>query len=81
MKMTPAQAVTTRIRRILKERKITIYKLSLMSGIQPGTMANVMAAINNSVSLLIIMKVASALEMTLEEFFADELFNEENFDL
>jgi transcriptional regulator with XRE-family HTH domain len=76
--ITPTQAVSARIRKLLKERNMTIYRLAIESGMQQGTLANVMGAVTKSTGLTLIMQICSGLNMTLSEFFDDEIFNEDN---
>jgi len=79
--MTLSEAVSTRIRQILKDRKITQYKLEQMSGISHNTMIFLLNNKYKSCNLRTLVIVIMSLNMTIKEFFDDELFSNENLEV
>ena len=79
--MTLSEAVSTRIRQILKDRKITQYKLEQMSGISHNTMIFLLNNKYKSCNLRTLVIVIMSLNMTIKEFFDDELFANENLEV
>lgn len=78
--MSVCNAVVTRIKKLLEEKKITQYRLEQKSGVLHGTMMGVMAQKNKNVTLRTIMQIANGFNMTLLEFLNDPIFDSENFD-
>ena len=76
--MTLANAVKTRVKELLTERKISLYKLERIGGISPNTTKDLMAEKNKSVNLKTVMQIIRAFEMRASDFF-DERFD--SFDL
>jgi transcriptional regulator with XRE-family HTH domain len=74
--MRLVEAVGIRIENLLKERKMTRYKLAKNGGIPRQTVAEIVQAKNKTVSLNIIFQVADTLGITLKEFFDDPIFND-----
>jgi transcriptional regulator with XRE-family HTH domain len=74
--MRLVEAVGLRIENLLKERKMTRYKLAKNGGIPRQTIAAIVQAKNKTVSLNIIFQIADTLGITLTEFFDDPLFKE-----
>ena len=79
--MTLSVAISTRIRSILKDRKLTQYKLERMTGITHNTM---LALLNNrykSCNLRTLVIIIMSLNMSIKEFFDDEIFNFEELEV
>jgi transcriptional regulator with XRE-family HTH domain len=74
--MRLVEAVGIRIENLLKERKMTRYKLAKNGGIPRQTVAEIVQAKNKTVSLNIIFQIADTLGITLKEFFDDPIFND-----
>jgi transcriptional regulator with XRE-family HTH domain len=74
--MRLVEAVGLRIENLLKERKMTRYKLAKNGGIPRQTIAAIVQAKNKTVSLNIIFQIADTLGITMKEFFDDPLFKE-----
>ncbi len=72
--MTIGYAVKCRIKNLCAEHKITINKLATISGITQSTLNNITSGRNNSTSISTIKKICDGLEITIQEFFDDELF-------
>ncbi|MBO4983000.1 MAG: helix-turn-helix transcriptional regulator [Clostridia bacterium] len=79
--MTVNNAVAHRISKLLKEKNMSQYRLEQESGIQHGSMQCIMNGRNKTVTLSTIILLAKGFNMTITEFFNDEIFNWENFDI
>ncbi len=67
-------AIQKRILELCGERKITINKLATISGVTQSTLNNIVSGRNNSATVSTIKKLCDGLEITIEEFFHSELF-------
>lgn len=74
--MNLAQAVGKRLKDILKERKITQYQLSKDGGIARSTLSVIVSAKYRTVNLDTIYQITQTLNMTLKDFFDNEIFEE-----
>lgn len=79
--MKVSQAVAERIRQILAEKKMTQYRLEINSGLPKGTFLSLMYARYKGVNLTTLIVVIRTLGLSVEEFFASPLFDEENLEL
>ncbi len=77
--MTITEAISKRILNICNEKNISINKLATLSYITQSTLQSVISGDSNNPKLLTICRICSGLNMTLSEFFEDNLFN--NIDL
>ena len=57
------------------EKNITIYELSKLSGIGATTIYSIIDVKSNNPSIVSIMKICEGLNISIREFFDDELFN------
>ena len=74
------QAVGRRLAELLKERDMTAYQLSRKSGVPKSTIGNVIHCTYPSMKLRIIHELCQGLEISLCDFFASPLFEEENLE-
>ena len=74
--MTLTKAIQKRIKELCKERKITINKLSTISGMTQSTINNIFMRPNGKPTVSTIKKMCDGLDITLTEFFDTKLFNE-----
>ena len=74
------EAVAHRIKELCKERKITQYQLYLKTGVPQSTLSTIMKCSYPSMKLRIIYEICDGLEISLEEFFASEVFKRENIE-
>ena len=79
--MTLSEAISTRVRRILEERKMTQYRLEQNSGINHGTMSAFMSNRNKSCNMTTVVLIIRAFGMTISEFFNDPIFQIEDLDV
>ncbi len=74
------QAVSRRLKDILKEKNMTQYQLFMKSGVPRSTIGNLIKCSYNGVNLRIIHEICQGFEMELEEFFSSPLFREANLE-
>ena len=72
--MSIGEAVRERILELCHDREISINRLSNMSGVTQSTVNNIVSGRNNSATISTIKKLCDGLGITVEEFFASELF-------
>lgn len=70
------EAVKLRIIKLCDERNITINKLSTLSGMQQSTVNSLVDGASQNPKLFTILRLCFGLNITLKEFFDDEIFNE-----
>lgn len=73
-------AIEIRIKNLCKENNITINKLCTICGITQSTLANLKARTRTNTSTLTILRICRGLNITLKDFFNDELFKNNEFD-
>ena len=76
--MNTYEAVKTRLMKLLYEKKISIHKLALESGVPPSTIKNVLYGKSVNPGIVTIKMLCDGLGITLCEFFSSEEF--ENLD-
>ena len=76
--MTVNDAVAKRISDLLRERKMSQYRLEQESGIQHGSMQCIMNGRNKTVTLSTVIMLAKGFGMPLTEFLDDEIFSFEH---
>ena len=76
--MTLSQAVSKRVRDLLKERNMSQYKLEMISGVNHGTMNTFMNGRYKSCNLTTLVLIIRALCITPKEFFDDTMFDDES---
>lgn len=72
--MTIGLAVKERILQLCKERNWSINKLCTTSGVTQSTVNNIVSGRNNSATVSTIQKLCDGLGITIQDFFASELF-------
>ncbi len=78
---TVASAVVSRIKEILFEKDMSVYRLEKNTAMSHNTMQTLMRADNNSVNLKTVLLVCRGLGVTAEYFFASPLFEDEDLDI
>lgn len=74
--MTISKAISTRIINICREKNISINKLANISFLTQSTLQSIVSGDSGNPKLLTIYRVCYGLEISLEEFFSDEIFND-----
>lgn len=72
--MTIVDAIALRILVLCNERGITPNKLSTISGMTQSTINNIINTGSKNPTVSTIKKICDGLDITLSEFFDDELF-------
>lgn len=72
--MNVGEAVKVRILELCKERNISVNKLCTQSGVTQSTINNIINGRNNSTTVSTIKKLCDGLGITLEDFFAADIF-------
>ena len=74
------QAVGLRLQQLLQENDMTQYQLSSRSGVPKSTISNLVHCAYDSVKLRIIHELCQGFSISISEFFASDLFDEDNLD-
>lgn len=74
--MRLSEAIQTRIYQLAKERNMSIYALSRLSGVPRSTISTL--TVCKSVGTSVVYGICEGLEITLKEFFDSPLFDREN---
>lgn len=74
------EAVSRRLRELLKEHGMTQYQLSMRSGLPKSTIANIVNCQYDSMKLRILHEVCQGLGIGIPAFFASPLFDEDNLE-
>lgn len=72
--MTIVEAVALRILKLCNERGITPNKLSTISGMTQSTINNIINTGSKNPTISTIKKICDGLEITLSDFFDDDVF-------
>lgn len=72
--MRIGEAVRQRIIELCRQRELTVNKLSNISGVTQSTVNNIVSGRNRSATVSTIKKLCDGLGITIQEFFASELF-------
>ena len=74
------EAVSRRLQELLKEREMTPYQFYMKSGVPKSTIGNIINCQYDSVKLRIVHEMCQGLNLNISEFFASEIFEEENLE-
>lgn len=72
--MNIGEAVRARIIELCRQRDISINKLCSISGVTQSTVNNIVSGRNNSATISTIKKLCDGMDITIQEFFASNLF-------
>lgn len=73
--MDLSDAIRLRINNLLKEHNLTISKLSTLAGISRSTLTRFLNGQRNFIRLDMLEYISEALNMTIRDFFNDDVFN------
>jgi transcriptional regulator with XRE-family HTH domain len=79
-KMYLKEAIEERINNLCKENNITINKLATICGITQSTLANWKVRSKTNISTLTILRICRGLNITIDQFFDDDLFRNNEFE-
>ena len=68
--------IALKIKELMKEKEISIYKLAYLTGIYSSTITLFLNRKTKTIRLENLVYICDALEINLSDFFADEKFNE-----
>lgn len=68
------EAVSKKINKICNERNISINKLASMSCLTQSTVQHLADGNSKNPKLLTIIRICDGLDITIQEFFSDDLF-------
>ena len=74
--MRTGEAVAKRILELCEERGITVNKLCTISDVTQSTVNNIISGRNQTVTLSTVNKLCDGLEITIQDFFASDLFRD-----
>lgn len=72
--MKTTEAITKRILNLCNERNITPNKLGTISGVEPSTITSIFYGKSKNPGIVTIKAICEGLEITLFDFFNDDLF-------
>lgn len=70
------QAVAQRIINLCKERGIAVNALGNISGVNPSTIYSMLNSKSQNPGVVSIQKICDGLEISIREFFNDDIFND-----
>lgn len=74
--MKVSEAVATRIRQVLDDKKMTQYRLEMNSGLSKGTITSLMYSRYKGVNLTTLIVIIRTLGISIDEFFNSPLFSD-----
>lgn len=79
--MRIAEAISQRIINLCNERNISINKLAIISGLTQSTVQSIISGKSKNPKMLTLVRICDSLNIKLEEFFADRLFDNLDIEL
>lgn len=77
--VTMQEALHIRITKLCKKNNISLNKLAALSDVNQSTLNEFMQGRTKYPGIATIKKISNGLDMTLSEFFDDEIFNQISF--
>ena len=74
--MRTGEEVAKRILELCEERGITVNRLCTISGVTQSTVNKIISGRNQTVTLSTVKKLCDGLEITIQDFFASDLFRD-----
>lgn len=74
--MNIGNAVKLRILELCEIHNITVNKLATLSGITQSTLSNIVGGRNDSTTISTIKKLCDGLEITIQDFFNSDIFDD-----
>lgn len=78
--MKTAEAIGKRILDLCKEKDITPNKLGTISGVEPSTITSIFYGKSKNPGIVTIKSLCEGLNMTLFDFFNDDIFKSNDLD-
>lgn len=76
-----SEAVTIRLKELLDERGLSVYKLERMSAVSHDTLKSIMKGKTKGVNLKTLIALSDGLGITVSEFLNSELFSYGNLNM
>ena len=74
------EAISKRIKQLLKDRNMTKYQLYVKSGVPKSTIGNLVNCTYDSVKLRVIHEICQGFGISITDFFNSTLFVEDNLE-
>lgn len=74
------EAVSARLKELLRERNMTQYQLYMKSGVPKSSIGNIVNCAYDSVKLRVIHEICQGLEINISDFFDSPYFDETNLE-
>ena len=74
------EAVSARLKELLRERNMTQYQLYIKSGVPKSSIGNIVNCAYDSVKLRVIHEICQGLEINISDFFDSPYFDETNLE-
>lgn len=74
------RAFAIRLTKLLNDKKMSKYKLEKATGLSHSALRYIFNEVNNDVKFSTIVKVCMVLDISLTDFFDDDIFNLENLE-
>lgn len=74
--MTVIEAVRERLCALMNEKSVSAYDIHKNGGVAKSTLSQILNIKQRKISVDILYQIISAMEVSLQEFFADPIFNE-----
>ena len=74
------EAVSARLKELLRERNMTQYQLYMKSGVPKSSIGNIVNCAYDSVKLRVIHEICQGLEINISDFFDSPYFDESNLE-
>lgn len=74
------EAVSARLKELLRERNMTQYQLYIKSGVPKSSIGNIVNCAYDSVKLRVIHEICQGLEINISDFFDSPFFEETNLE-
>lgn len=76
-----SEAVTIRLKELLDERGLSVYKLERRSAVSHDTLKSIMKGKTKGVNLKTLIALSDGLGITVSEFLNSELFSYDNLNM
>ncbi len=74
------EAVSARLKELLRGRNMTQYQLYIKSGVPKSSIGNIVNCAYDSVKLRVIHEICQGLEINISDFFDSPYFDETNLE-
>ena len=74
------EAVSARLKELLRVRNMTQYQLYIKSGVPKSSIGNIVNCAYDSVKLRVIHEICQGLEINISDFFDSSYFDETNLE-